>query len=212
MVEKFLDGAYTLEEPQQTKDLYRRWASTYDAEINDNGYESPQRTAHALKTCYSSRSTSIEINIETLVLDIGCGTGVSGYFLQQQGFTQLIGSDFSPEMLAIAESKNIYKDLFLADLKDPFKFLSAPPAIVTAVGVMAPGHAKASLINGVIEITPQAGLFGFSLNDHTMSDPEYLEVINNLVQQRVVRIRWQEYGDHLPKIELNSLIVVLEKL
>ena len=115
-------------------------------------------------------------------------------------------------MLAIAESKNIYKDLFLADLKDPFKFLSAPPAIVTAVGVMAPGHAKASLINEVIEIMPQAGLFGFSLNDHTMSDPEYLEVINNLVQQRVVRIRWQEYGDHLPKIELNSLIVVLEKL
>jgi len=204
MSEKFLGGAYTLEDSQQTKDLYRRWASTYDAEISDNGYASPQRTAHALKTCCT--------NLDNEVLDIGCGTGVSGYYLQKQRFTKLIGSDFSSEMLAIAKTKNIYTDLYLADLQEPFKFLSKPPGIVAAVGVMAPGHAEASLIPDVIEILAPHGLFGFSLNDHTLSDPDYLKLIDELVQQRLIRVRWQEYGDHLPKIGLNSLIVVLEKL
>ena len=204
MGEKFLNGAYTLEGSQQTKELYRRWASSYDAELGDNGYASPERTAQAIKSCYA--------NIDAEVLDIGCGTGISGYFLNKQGFKRLIGCDLSPEMLAIAKTKNIYTNLFLADLEDPFKFLTAPPAIVTAVGVMAPGHAAASLITDVIEIMAPNGLFGFSLNDYTLNDPDYLNIIKNLVRQKIVRVRWQEYGDHLPKIGLNSMILVLEKL
>jgi len=45
------------------------------------------------------------------VLDVGCGTGVSGLFLRDVGFADIHGSDFLPEMLALAKEKDIYNTL-----------------------------------------------------------------------------------------------------
>ncbi|MEM7360934.1 MAG: methyltransferase domain-containing protein [Pseudomonadota bacterium] len=204
MTKKFLASAQVLGNGRETKELYRDWASSYDEEISENGYASPQRVARALVECGA--------NLKAPVLDIGCGTGISGLFLKHEGFTELVGSDFSPEMLALAKEKKVYEQLVLADLQNPFSFISEPPKTVTAVGVMAPGHAKPALISSVVDIIAPEGLFAFSLNDHTLRDPGYLALIDQLVMNQVIRIRWKEYGDHLPGAGIKALIVVLEKL
>ena len=204
MTEKFLDGVYDLKSADDTKALYKDWANTYDDEVKDNGYSSPLRTAQALDRCGVSKATT--------VIDIGCGSGISGHYLKEVGFKTIIGSDFSQEMLDLAKQKNIYYQLHLADFTNPFEFVKEAPHIVTAVGVMAPGHAQSSLITDVYDLLEIGGLFAFSLNDHTLDDPSYMERINLLIHERKIRIRWQEYGDHLPKIGLNSFIMVLEKL
>ena len=204
MTAKYLDVAYDLDSPQATKDLYESWADSYDDELQENRYASPQRTAQALRSC--------AIDTHASVYDIGCGSGVSGAYLKQAGFSNLVGSDFSAPMLDKARAKNLYQALHLADLTDPFEFVHKPIQLATAVGVMAPGHAPSSLITNVFDLLAVGGLFGFSLNDHTVADPSYFAILQTLLEQRKIRIRWHEYGDHLPKIKLNSHIIVIEKL
>ncbi len=201
---KFLNTAYQLGSAEQTRSFYKDWADTYDQEITDNGYASPHRTAQALIQCGAQ--------VESAVLDIGCGTGISGLFLQQAGFTSLHGSDFSAPMLAVAEEKGLYNKLHLADLNDPFDFVEQRYDTVTAIGVMAPGHAGPELLESVLPLMNTSGLFGFSMNDHTLDDPGYQREIDRLIKARKIRIRWCDYGDHLPQIDLQSIIMVIEKL
>ena len=201
---KFLKTAYQLDSAEQTHDFYKDWAQTYDQEIADNGYASPDRTAKALINCNAE--------VKSPALDIGCGTGISGLFLKQAGFSELHGSDFSTEMLALAKEKSLYSQLHHSDLNKPFDFVEEAYHTVAAVGVMAPGHAGPQLIKSVLQIMATGGLFGFSMNDHTLDDAGYQIEIDRLVKSREIRIRWSEYGDHLPQIGLNSIIMVIEKL
>lgn len=204
MSKQFLDNAYSLASAGQTKQLYKDWAETYDEEIMANGYSSPVRIAEALAKCGAA--------LESPVLDVGCGTGVSGLFLRDAGFTDLHGSDFSSEMLALAEEKSLYTQLHLADLNDPFEFVKTPFSTIAAIGVLAPGHAGPDIIETVINLLPVGGLFGFSMNDHTLENEGYNAEITRIIQEKRIRIRWQDYGDHLPKIHLNSMIMVLERI
>ena len=47
-----------------------------------------------------------------LILDVACGSGVTGIALQNAGFTNFHGVDPSPSMLRLAEDKKIYSSLF----------------------------------------------------------------------------------------------------
>lgn len=49
--------------------------------------------------------------------DLGCGTGRTGAWLKQHGVTTIDGVDVTPEMLAVAGSKQIYRRLVAADLE-----------------------------------------------------------------------------------------------
>ena len=133
-------------------------------------------------------------------------------FLRDAGFNELHGSDFSPEMLALAKDKSIYQSLHQADLRDPFEFVTEPFPVIAAIGVLAPGHAGPEVIATVVELLTVGGLFGFSMNDHTLENSGYLEEIARMIHEKRIRVRWQDYGDHLPGIELNSMIMVLERL
>lgn len=203
MANQFLDNAYGLARSGQTKQLYKDWAETYDEDIMENGYSSPLRTAQALVACGAQ--------LDAPVLDIGCGTGLSGLFMKDVGFTDLHGSDFSPEMLAEANEKGIYSVLHQADLRDPFEFVNETFPTIAAIGVLTPGHAGSEIIETVIALLPVGGLFGFSMNDHTLEDPSYNDEIERMVLEKKIRIRWKDYGDHLPKINLSSMIMVLER-
>ena len=204
MTKQYLTQAYDLDGPEATKKLYENWAQSYDEEVTANGYSSPLRTAQAL--------VASGAKLDEAVLDIGCGSGLSGLFLKKHGFKKLHGSDFSQDMLDLAVEKDVYAELHHADLTEPFAFVKTQYHTVTAIGVMAPGHAEPELIHTALTLMKTGGLFGFSLNDHTLKNAGYLSEINQLLMDKQVRIRWQDYGDHLPNIGLNSMIVVLEKL
>ncbi len=94
---KFLQTVYGLETSEDTQEFYADWASTYDEEVTENGYASPARVALALQKSGA--------NLDAPLLDIGCGTGVSGLFLSQIGFAHIDVSDFTPNMLERAREK-----------------------------------------------------------------------------------------------------------
>ena len=77
--DRFLDIAYRARTTDETRDLYDRWAETYDTElIDENDYAQPRRCAEMLARYLKTR--------EAEILDIGCGTGLSGAALREAGF------------------------------------------------------------------------------------------------------------------------------
>ena len=200
----FLGNAYQASTLSDVGKLYSEWARTYDEELTANGYASPARTAAAMSAAVSDKSQPI--------LDIGCGTGLSGLALQEAGFTHIDGTDFSAEMLALAEEKAIYRQLMQGSVEAPIPAAPDQYSNIAAVGIFSPGHAPASMINDVMALLPRGGCFGFSINDHGLEDSSYRESIAALANAGTATTVFEEYGDHLPGIGLNSVVIVLRKV
>ena len=60
---------------------------SYDYELKLNNYATPKRCANALSKYLKDTNSYI--------LDIGCGTGLSGQEIFNVGFNNVDGSDFS---------------------------------------------------------------------------------------------------------------------
>ncbi len=199
----FLDKVYDLDGLEKTQAFYREWARTYDAEVRANGYVSPERCAAALADLVGDKAAPL--------LDLGCGTGLSGEALREAGFTALDGTDFSAEMLAAAETKGIYRKLSQGDLNDPIPARPGEYATIAAIGVFSPGHAPAEMIDQVMALLPEGGLFVFTLNDHALAEKVYEDRMNARSAAGTVEIAFSEYGPHLKKRQMGSRVYVLRK-
>ena len=187
-----------------SRELYASWASTYDNEVQKNGYVTPERVAKALKDIVTNQSE--------VILDYGCGTGLSGFALQAVGFTNIDGLDVSQEMVTLAEKKSIYKKLTVFDPSTKIPVHADQYKIITAIGVIGAGAAPLEVFDNLFSLLPPSGLFGFSFNDHTLSDPNYEGKVNQCLSSGQAIILHKSYGNHLPKANLKSNIYILKKL
>lgn len=199
-----LSQSYNLDSVADTQTYYSDWAATYDAEIIANGYATPQRCADAL--------ASVTPNKNLNVLDIGCGTGISGKKLSEVGFNSIDGCDINPEMLKIAKTRKIYKELWLSDPENPFPFDNGKYDAITAVGVIGAGAAPLILFHQAISKLASGGLFVFSFNDHTLDDPSYEAAINHETESKNFELMFKEYGPHLPGRDIKSNVYILKRL
>ncbi|WP_207539153.1 methyltransferase domain-containing protein [Sabulicella rubraurantiaca] len=107
------------------RELFDAFAPRFDAELEGAlGYRTPALLAAMLEGRKPGR-----------VLDLGCGTGLSGLALKPFA-TRLEGLDLSPRMLAEARGRGIYDALHEADL---LEFLPKRPAawdVVAAADVL----------------------------------------------------------------------------
>ena len=72
---------YKYKSNKQTQDLYEKWYISYDDELKLNNYATPQRCAEALRKYIRDPNSYI--------LDIGCGTGLSGQEILNVGFNNI---------------------------------------------------------------------------------------------------------------------------
>ena len=187
-----------------SRELYASWASTYDNEVQKNGYVTPERVAKALKDIVTNQSE--------VILDYGCGTGLSGFALQAVGFTNIDGLDVSQEMVTLAEKKSIYKTLTVFDPSTKIPVHADQYKIITAIGVIGAGAAPLEVFDNLFSLLPPSGLFAFSFNDHTLSDANYEGKVNQCLSSGQAIILHKSYGNHLPKANLKSNIYILKKL
>lgn len=200
----YLDSAYAVEDAESTRNLYKDWAATYDDEVRANGYVTPTRCARALADLAGDKRAPL--------LDLGCGTGLSGEAFKAAGFETVDGTDFSQEMLACARAKGVYRNLIPGDLHNPLPASPGDYAHIAAVGVFSPSHAPAEMIDQVMALLPPAGCFVFSLNDHALRDPSYEERIGALTEAATADVAFREYGDHLPARGIQAVVCVLRKV
>lgn len=200
---RFLDEAYALPDKQATEAFYRDWAASYDDEIARNGYATPTRCAAALAACVGDR--------EAPVLDVGCGTGLSGVALNAAGFSTIDGTDFSAEMLARAEGRGVYRRLFRGDLAEPLPVSPGMYGNAAAVGVVGIKHAPPETVDAVLALLPCGGCLVVSLNDHALAEPAFPSKIDRIVADGAAELVFRERGPHLPGIGLEAIVYVLKK-
>jgi len=198
-----LNHSYQLDSLNSTQDFYSDWAKTYDAEVIENGYASPQRCADALAQNLNNKAAKI--------LDIGCGTGLSGEMLSNRGFSNIDGCDINPDMLKIAKSRGVYQTLWLSDVSNPFPFENGTYQTISAIGVIGAGAAPLTVFHQAIDKLDSDGLFVFSFNDHTLEDPSYEQAIEDEIENKRFELLFKEYGDHLPGRNLKSNVYVMRK-
>ena len=200
MGQDFLDKVYKVSGAEATRDLYDAWSDTYDAELSRNRYVTPQRCAEALRQFVTDPDEP--------VLDIGCGTGMSGLALLAAGFRTIDGLDLSPGMVRKARAKGIYRMVDTVGADDP---LPTGYKVITAIGMIGSGAAPITVLDRIVKALPPGGMTVFSFNDHTLENPAYQGRVDALLKEGMMVERFREYGDHLPGQSINSTVYVLEK-
>lgn len=131
--------ARSLSSKDDARRLYAEWAGDYDRDVAEElRFIGGDRIAALLSRHLDNRSAEI--------IDLGCGTGLVGEALRQQGFTAIAGLDFSPEMLSIAEHKGVYSKTIAADLLAPLDIADASFDAAISAGTFTTGHVDASAL------------------------------------------------------------------
>ncbi|MEM7496423.1 MAG: methyltransferase type 11 [Pseudomonadota bacterium] len=200
---KRLDTVYGVSGPEATRSFYDDWAASYDDELGEHAYVTPERCAAALAAHASDRAQP--------VADFACGTGLSGAALRDAGFTTIDGFDLSPGMLDKARALGIYRNLAVADLSKPLKLKAGVYANAAAVGCITTDYMPVTVIDDILGKLPKGGCFVFSVNDRAAADRRIEGRINELIDCGWAELLHSEHGDHIPKIGLGATVYVLRR-
>lgn len=153
---KLLERAYSLSTDEQSRSLYRDWAETYDQTmVQGLHYQSPPTVAKLLGEHLPDRTAA--------VLDIGCGTGLLGQCLSELGFKTIDGLDFSPEMMAVAQRRGVYRNFITADLNQPLAIQSDSYGGASCCGTFTHGHVGANCLDELFRVLKPDAPFAFTV-------------------------------------------------
>jgi predicted TPR repeat methyltransferase len=199
----FLNKAFAASDARETRKVYDDWATSYEAEIVEHGYVTPDRCAAALHRFADGPDAP--------VLDFGCGTGLSGQSLHQAGFKVIDGVDLSSQMLTCARAKGVYRNLTQVEAGAALPFEDGAYTLFSAVGAIGAGAAPAGMLHTLMRKLPKGGKLVFSLNDHTLKEPAFEGALSEWIDCGAARLLFREDGPHLPGINLNAAVYVIEK-
>ena len=151
-----LQNAYDLKSPDDNINLYSVWAKTYDISFID-GMQYKLHLAVAKEFILNGG--------RGLILDVGAGTGALAEALLQKEKLCIEATDISEEMLKVADSKNIYKRIFLSDLTKEIPVNNDYYDGIVSSGTFTHGHVGPSSIGELIRITKPGGLITISINE-----------------------------------------------
>lgn len=133
-----LDAAYALQTPADNAAYYRGFAQTYDS-----GFVAETGPG------------------DCPVLDVGAGTGQVAAHL---GAIPVDGVDISPEMLAVAEAKGLYRNRITADLTGPLAVADASYGALISAGTFTHGHVGPVCLEELLRIARTGALFCLGVN------------------------------------------------
>jgi SAM-dependent methyltransferase len=84
---------------------YREWVPTYEQTVED-----------AMDIDLLEALERVPWGTARRAADLGCGTGRTGAWLKERGVPSIDGVDLTPEMLALARSRDVYDTLREADV------------------------------------------------------------------------------------------------
>ena len=146
-----------LEQDDSSRDIYDDWSQDYDDHLlTEFGYISPGIAAAELARHLQQRDLEI--------IDFGCGTGLVGAALREQGFVNVDGVDISTGMLEQARSKQVYRNLLCADLTARIPLDDDAYAAGLCVGSLGAGHVGAQHVPEMLRPIRRGGQFVLTMN------------------------------------------------
>lgn len=186
---KTLDKVYTAKNHTELMDAYKDWAGEYENDTVDNfGYVAFQVAADRLHANLNDPTA--------VVLDAGCGTGLVGEALVEKGYSTMDALDYSQEMLDKAETKEVYKKLFHADLSKPLDIADNAYDAVVSAGTFTYGHVEPSALGELARITKPGGLITITIREGAYDDHGYPEKMKELERDNVwkeIEVRDEDY-------------------
>jgi len=139
-------------------------------------------------------------NTQAKILDAGCGTGLVGEILNNNEFKNLIGVDFSQEMLNIAMQKNVYQSLELVDLTKKLDYEDNLFDAVICAGTFTCGHVGPEALREMVRIIKQGGYICFTVRKQEWEASPYMQIINDLEDTQA----WQKLEHTTKKYNLKE--------
>ncbi len=193
-----------LEEGDSSRDIYDDWSAIYDAHLSGGfGYISPQVAARAL--------AEVTPTLDIAVIDYGCGTGLVGAALREQGFTTVDGIDVSTGMLEQARAKGVYRHLLCADLTAPLALAGASYAAATCIGSMGAGHVGAAHVPELLRPLRAGAPFVVIMNGAYFMAGEFEAAFRGLESAGAWKILRLEEFNYMTELERPGWLLVAEK-
>ena len=155
--EDFLDRAYGLKSLEDAMAFYEEWAGDYDEQMEDKlNYVAPRQCAEHLGRHLSDK--------DAVILDAGCGTGLTSFYLHKQGFTVLDGIDFADAMLEKSRERGIYRTLTKADLTQPLDIADGTYGAAVSSGVFTLGHVGSEPVPEILRVLAPGAPFACTIH------------------------------------------------
>ncbi len=155
---EMLARARALTSVSEARALYHDWAASYDGDVfAGQKIIGSDRIADLLAEHLAER--------DSIVIDLGCGTGQVAARLKWHGFSVIDGLDLSPEMLAVAHAKQLYRALMTADLNQPLGLGDGGYDAAVSAGTFTSGHVGAGALEEIIRIVRPGGLLAAVIAD-----------------------------------------------
>ena len=182
-----LQRAYSLEGSDESRKLYAEWAQTYDKTMLEGlGYLTPGTTAELL--------ARFEPDTSARILDVGSGTGLAGVALSGFGFRNLDALDYSPQMLGVAKNRNIYNDLFEADLNRPLALSSGCYDALICTGTFTHAHVGAGCLDELLRILKPGGHFACTVHKDIWHSEGFEDKSASLLATGVIKTVYKDMG------------------
>ncbi len=201
-----LEDAYDINGPEEARQMYGSWAATYDESFGKGwGYIAPREIAAILRA---------EISSDAAILDIGAGTGLVAEHLRGQTVDAL---DITPEMLDIARTKGLYRNLMVDDLT---KMLDIPDASYDAViscGTFTHGHVGPECFPELLRITKPGAVFACGTIGPVLDGVGFgSELARMVAHGKITPVSWRDIpiyeGKDHPHAKDRGLVMVFRKL
>jgi predicted TPR repeat methyltransferase len=145
------------------KDLFDGFARSFDDVLESLQYRAPEIVADLV--------TELRPDSDLEVLDLGCGTGLSGVIVESKA-RHLVGVDISPVMLAKAGNRQVYDELIESEITD---YLDAADEgrfhLVLAVDALCYFGRLDEVMAGVARCLTDDGIFCFTV-EKTDTSPQ----------------------------------------
>jgi predicted TPR repeat methyltransferase len=159
-------ATYEAETPEALNHAYKKWARLYDRDTVDHmGYVGPDVASNLLDNYLDSRKAR--------VLDAGCGTGLVGEVLKDMGYARVDAMDYSPDMLKVAEEKDVYGKVFQADMNEPLTIPDNAYDATICVGTFTYAHVGPEAFQELTRITKPDGVICFTIRDGAYQEYGY---------------------------------------
>lgn len=155
MAESKLAAVYGATSPNELASAYDEWAASYDSDMAEVGYRHPAVGLALLARHLPAGSHPI--------LDAGAGTGLVGELLGTVGYPEVDALDASPGMLAVARTKDAYREFHHAFLGQPLAFEDGKYAAAISTGVFTTGHVGVEGLPELLRVVRPGGVIVLSV-------------------------------------------------
>tara|TARA_B100000745_G_scaffold297149_1_gene243624 strand:+ start:338 stop:1027 length:690 start_codon:yes stop_codon:yes gene_type:complete len=170
---KLLKGAYQIQTPEDSRTYYKDFSKHYDETfVKQLAYIYPKRVAEELLAHFDGDGT---------ICDIGCGTGLAGQELRYLNANVVIdGVDISREMIAVAKTKNVYRNFYEIDLTKPILGVPTDYAALISSGTFTHGHLGPEILVSLLSLCRDNALLTVGVNESHYRDKGFEKALNEM--------------------------------